>query len=226
MIAGRGAMLITSLNAQPFGATGILLFSGGLDSTAVGYALRQLSKEVIALSINYPGRPRREFMLARQVSKELGFLDLVEVDLVLPQRALRGEPGSPNEGWFPHRNMLFVSLAAHIAVVRRATFVAAGNVFSDRKVFTDAHHDFFSGLDALVNLARGGSASGERLDLVLPLLEEDSFVVTRPEDAKAIRKLVSRTWSCWRDSKRPCGRCAACNERRAFLQEFKNTGAL
>src|SRR5207249_10768735 len=60
---------------------GVLLFSGGLDSTLSAITLLNQGTDLIALTIDYPSRPRREAYAARQLAQRLPFSNFIQVNL-------------------------------------------------------------------------------------------------------------------------------------------------
>ena len=196
---------------------GCLLFSGGLDSTMSALALNSEDVELVGISINYPGRPQSEVAAAMNLSKRLPFSAMIEVafesDAPLTLPTLRG---TDYEGWVPYRNFLFWAIAAHKAALIGADFIAAGHDDNDRNAFSDVSEDFFDAIRKLLYLT-GNRNSLISLDIELPLLSmPDEKLAELFTNAKN-RELLMSSWSCWRDSPKPCGRCAACKSREEFL---------
>jgi len=210
-------VFIDDLDSPAIGRAGVLLFSGGADSTLLAHALIQRGKAVTALSIDYPGRPAAETERADRIGRKIGFADRVTIGLNLPWRAQKGEPGTLNEGWFPHRNLMFLSIARHVAEIRKLSFVSAGYARTDGIVFTDATPDFIRSFDALASLSSGQKTADGEVDFVVPFFEKDAFFESEARRFPALPALLAGTWSCWRDGPEPCGVCAACREREAYF---------
>ena len=113
-------MFIDDLDSAKLGDSGVLLYSGGTDSTLLAHALIRRGKRLIGLSIDYPGRPAAEIAIAGRIAGRLGLAEHLTIGLDLPWHPLRGETGGLNEGWFPHRNLMFLGLALHVAEIRGA----------------------------------------------------------------------------------------------------------
>src|SRR5262245_52548564 len=90
-----------------------LLFSGGLDSSALAFWQRP----DVCLTIDYGQRPARgEIAAAKALCRELGLQhETLSVDLkALGSGSLVGEPASDlgrAEEWWPYRNQMLITLA-------------------------------------------------------------------------------------------------------------------
>jgi len=95
---------------------GVLLFSGGLDSTLSAITLLNQGTDLIALTIDYPSRPRREDYAARQLAQRLPFSNFIQVNLDTGGPLMKcGRTHEAEGGWIPYRNLLlylFTSLRA------------------------------------------------------------------------------------------------------------------
>lgn len=212
-------VFIDDIDSSKLGGVGVLLFSGGADSTLLAHSLVRRGKRLIGLSIDYPGRPAAEIATARRMGERVGLAEHLTIDLGLPWHALRGETGGKNEGWFPHRNLMFLGLALHVAEVRGADFIAAGYARTDGIIFTDATPEFLERFAALAAMSSGSKAGGQPIDILVPFLEKDEFLWAETRRFPGLPALIAETWSCWRDTDQPCGVCAACLERAAYYSE-------
>ena len=74
----------------------VAIFSGGLDSTVLVEQLRQAGDEVLALSIDYGQRHRKELQFAEQTAARLGIeWRLADLRAITPLHSRRGQ-GSPS----------------------------------------------------------------------------------------------------------------------------------
>lgn len=201
---------------------GILLFSGGIDSTLAALILHAQGVELIALTINYPGRPQGEISATKALEKELPFLMSVEVSLdtggPLAKFPMRQ---SVDQGWIPYRNLLFWGIAAHKAVMVDASFVAAGHDDDDGVTFSDASEGFFSGLGELLKLT-GSTTAKHAVEIELPVYTASLEYLQEISDRNS--KIMELTWSCWLDAAHPCMSCYACKEREKFLSDSYEEG--
>lgn len=211
-------MFIDDLDSPALGRSGVLLFSGGADSTLLAHALIRRGKRLIGLSIDYPGRPVAEIATAKRMAERVGLAEHLAINLGLPWHPLRGETGGKNEGWFPHRNLMFLGLALHVAEIRGADFIAAGYARTDGIIFTDATPEFLEGFAALATVSSGSKSGGQQIDVLVPFLEKDEFFRAETKRFPDLPSIIADTWSCWRDADRPCGVCAACLERAYYFE--------
>ena len=188
---------------------GLLLFSGGIDSTLSALLLKETT-ELVALTVAYPGRPEGERIAASELIRELRFDEHVEIALGMP---LTPTSLSRTPGCVPYRNLVIWSLAAHEAVKTGATFIAGGHTPQDASVYSDASPVFFERLDQLLELTGGQDV--HKIDILLPMTLDET--PKEPELLAAYGDILTGTWSCWVDAPAQCGRCYACRERAAFF---------
>ena len=98
----------------------LLLFSGGIDSVLSWHSLQQSGYRVGILTVNYDGRPKGEVRSCDRLLAELGCQRLHRMTLGgwghLPGVPPPGVLPELRAGFIPHRNLVFWSLAASIAV--------------------------------------------------------------------------------------------------------------
>jgi 7-cyano-7-deazaguanine synthase len=211
-------VFIDDLDSPGLGESGVLLYSGGADSTLLAHSLIRRGKHVIGVSIDYPGRPAAEIAIAKRIAGRIGFTEHLTIELGLPWHAQRGEAGGLNEGWFPHRNLMFLSVALHVAEIRSAHFVAAGYARTDGIIFSDATPGFLKLFNTIAAVSSGRRSADREIGILVPFLEKDAFFRGEAKQFPDLPALIAETWSCWRDESRPCGVCAACRERAYYFE--------
>jgi 7-cyano-7-deazaguanine synthase len=203
-----------------------VLLSGGLDSaTALAWARAQ-GWSCYALSVHYGQRHDAELAAAAQVAKALGASEhrtmridlaaiggsaLTDTQIAVPVAGGSGIPVT----YVPARNTLLLSLALAWAEVLAARELVIGVNAVDYSGYPDCRPEFLSSFEALSQLATKAGIEGIRFRLHAPLLR-----LTKGEIVALGMKLgvdYEQTVSCYQaDSRgRACGRCDACELRRA-----------
>src|SRR5215831_12418655 len=120
-------------------SSGVVIFSGGMDSTALLYSVASLYKEVHALSFNYGQRHRKELDCAADIALDLGvkhdIIDLTNITCFLKGSSLTDDIEVPEGNYaedsmkltvVPNRNMMMLSIATAVAVAEGADAVYTG----------------------------------------------------------------------------------------------------
>lgn len=190
---------------------GLLLLSGGVDSTA----LAALCRPDHALFIDYGQRPAAaEQRAATQVARLLGLpLTTLQLDL----RPLGGglllneaaQPGAPSPEWWPYRNQFLVTAGAAIAFQRGLRQVLVGTVLGDGERHADGTARFYAALDELLRLQEGN------ISVAAPGIDRTSEELVAASGLGA--NVLGWTVSCHR-SNLPCGDCPGCWKRARVLR--------
>jgi len=113
----------------------VLILSGGLDSSVLAHVLaREQQHEVLALTVNYGQRHKKEIEAAAMIATGLGIehkvIDLTSILPLIEGSALTSpeiavphghyEAESMKKTVVPNRNMILLSLAAAWAISRKA----------------------------------------------------------------------------------------------------------
>lgn len=214
----------------------VVLFSGGQDSTTCLYWARQSFDEVLAASVFYGQRHRAELGAAADIAALAGvrhivleapvlggFADSALVDASLPLAGGGGRPDAAMPGglptsFVPGRNILFLALAAALAVKEGAHDVVTGVCQTDYSGYPDCRREFVDALE--VALRHGMPSSCGPLRILTPLMW-----MTKAETARLARRLpgcweaLGRSLTCYEGRRPGCGVCAACELRaRGFAE--------
>lgn len=198
----------------------IVLLSGGLDSAVALYWARARGYQVETLAMNYFLRGIRESEAARRLAQlnrvehreiRLDFLKEVE-DLSLGRNpSLRLAESS----YIPSRNVIFYGIASSIAEVRGARFIVGGHNRDDVEKFPDSSLEFFRLFNSATKVGLVSGAKTGRV--ILPLAKLSKAKVVKLGSKLGVP--FELTWSCYRSSERPCGKCHSCLLRKnAFLE--------
>lgn len=208
----------------------VAIFSGGLDSTVLLRQLKAEGNEVLALSIDYGQRHRRELEHARRIAAaeevEWQLADLSAIrpllagssqtsdDVPVPHGHYEAE--SMKQTVVPNRNMIMLAVAAGWAISRRADRIAYGAHAGDHTIYPDCRPEFAAALGKAIALADWHAVA-----LYCPFIEMTKVDIVRLGVTLAVD--FAATWSCYEGGDLHCGRCGTCVERR---EAFARAGVI
>ena len=193
----------------------LLLFSGGLDSSALAFWKRP----DVCLTVDYGQRPARgEIAAAAAICNELGLRhEILTVDLrALGSGSLAGTAPSElsrAEEFWPYRNQMLITMAGMRFLSEGLKEIMIGAVRTD--LHADGKVPFLRGINRVMSLQEGGVAVTAPGRALHPrrLLETSGFP----------RSLVGLTFSC-HVMEYPCGRCRGCEKHLATIARVKEKG--
>lgn len=209
----------------------VVLLSGGLDSTTVLALAQRQGFAVYTLSFRYGQRHQHELEAACKIATRAGVVRHAVIDIDLAQfggSALTTDMEVPKDRptneishgipitYVPARNTVFLSIALAYAEVSGAFDIFLGINALDYSGYPDCRPEYLAAFQKLANLAtRAGVEGTQRLTLHAPLLH-----MTKAEIVCMGLSLgcdYSLTRSCYdpRPGGEACGRCDACQLRRA-----------
>jgi 7-cyano-7-deazaguanine synthase len=214
-------------------SSGVVLFSGGIDSTTtLAIAVRECSG-VIALSFDYGQRHRVELEKSTLVLKQfpgvpqvLFSIDLRQIGgsaltdrLDIPK--FRQSSNSIPVTYVPGRNLLFLSIAAAYGEVHGATELYFGANILDYSGYPDCRPEFIESLERTLNIGTKAGVEGRHFKIHAPLLK-----LSKAEIIKTGMQLgvdYTHAHSCYDPDieGRACGACDSCMIR---LKGFKDAG--
>lgn len=203
----------------------VLILSGGLDSTVLGYRLRAAGTRLTMLSFDYGQRHRRELDYARRTAVKLTgvhrVVDLSAISELLAGSSLTDAAVEVPEGHYsdlsmratvvPNRNAIMLDVAVAQAIVVKADAVAFGAHAGDHPIYPDCRPAFLDAYERMTLLANEGFLS-PRFTVLAPFIGlSKTDIVALGADLGAP---FADTWSCYQGGERHCGRCGTCVERR------------
>jgi 7-cyano-7-deazaguanine synthase len=187
----------------------VLLFSGGLDSTALAKMYRPR-----LLFVDYGQTSRiAEQVAARKIAALLD-LPLRSVQLGIRDFGsglLHGDAPSelaPSPEWWPFRNQFLATAGAAVALEEGCASVLLGSVAPDGERHRDGTEQFYRLLDSLTSFQEGG------IRIEAPGIQYTTEELVRV--AEVPHEVLAWTFSCHR-SDRPCGACPGCWKRQQVL---------
>lgn len=217
----------------------LVLFSGGLDSSVcLALAVEKYgAAEVLALSVSYGQKHKKEIAAAQQVAAYYG-VRLITLDLgaifkdsactllegaaeAIPHEdyadQLKQTGGAPVSTYVPYRNGLFLSSAASIALSHGCEVIYYGAHADDAagNAYPDTSAAFNRAISEAIYLG-----SGNALTVTAPFVNSTKAQVV----AEGLRLNVPfrLTWSCYEGGEKACGTCGTCRDR---LEAFRLNNA-
>lgn len=202
----------------------LIVLSGGMDSVTM---LHDFAPRIgAAVTFSYGANHNaREAECARWQCRQLG-IELIEIDLGFMGKYFRsallsGAEAIP-EGEYtgsnmsatvvPFRNGIMLSVAAGLAESRGLGCIMIANHSGDHAIYPDCRPEFIEALGRAVSAGSGGAV---RLEAPYTLLSKTDIA----RRGKALGVDYTHTYSCYKGTPEPCGRCATCLERARALRE-------
>lgn len=194
---------------------GILLASGGMDSTVLAYDLAQKGEKLILLFLDYGQHcAEKELETLKTVSPEeyknniriikIGDIYRESDSRMIVEANLWVENVVADDLYLPYRNLLFLSIASAYAQSLGAKNVYSAFINSNHAKEIDCSMEFFTKLETLLE-------SYGSVKINMPYRE-----LTKTEVASLGVKLgapIASTYSCQVNSQNPCGACPNCVDR-------------
>lgn len=216
------AALLEGLKREPTNKV-VLLYSGGIDSTAVGLLLRQQGKEVFPLYIDYGQSAKdAEAHITAVAPEQLGFSNTftVKTDILnqLTKSKLLGRDAiDDSDAWVPGRNTLFMVIAGIYSQQINADGIAVGYMLDDNFVFGDNDYFHHKSVEELLS-----KSFLQPVEVFLPAQAKTKKDLIELLQSQGYLEL---TVSCWnakleQGSIVACSECANCKEKARCLTQI------
>lgn len=196
---------------------GVVLLSGGIDSSTLLYYLRSQEHSLLPITFKYGQRHEKEVESARAIAISLNLsIKVVDIsglglfggssltdDIPIPEGHYTDE--SMKLTIVPNRNMVFLSLATAYAVSMGCEYVAYAAHAGDHFIYPDCRPEFIDSIAYSIKLATGN------VGLVTPFSHLSKAGIVRLGLGLKVPYLM--TWSCYKGDEVACGRCGTCVER-------------
>jgi 7-cyano-7-deazaguanine synthase len=200
----------------------VAIFSGGMDSTTMLYALRAEGHVVKAISFDYGQRHRVELEHAERIAKAAA-IDYQTVDLSAVAALIAGKSSQVNpdvevpDGHYtedsmkatvvPNRNMIMLSVAVGHAISIDYEAVAYGAHAGDHTIYPDCRREFVDAMKSVIGLCDWKS-----IELLTPFIDKSKAEIAAA--GAELRVPFVDTWSCYKGGSIHCGTCGTCVERK------------
>jgi len=208
----------------------VCLVSGGMDS-AVTLAIALGEYDVYALHVMYGQRTQERelqsfrdliayygiensMIISMDYLERIGASALTDKSIEVPSK--ESPMGVIPITYVPFRNAQLLSVAVAWAEAIGASKVFIGAVEEDSSGYPDCREVFFKAFNLAV---KEGTRPESKIEIVTPVLHmKKSEIVKKGIELKVPFEL---TWSCYKNSDKPCGECESCVLR---LRAFKDAG--
>lgn len=199
----------------------VVVLSGGLDSSVLLADLHAKGQDLLALSVDYGQRHRRELDAAEAIAALydvpwhlarlenlrdiLGGSSQTSDAIAVPHGHYTDE--SMKQTVVPNRNMILLAVAGALAINRKADAIAYAAHAGDHAIYPDCRPAFTEALAPALHLA-----GWDPIALLTPFIAwTKADIVRRGAMLKAPFIL---TYSCYEGGPQHCGECGTCVERR------------
>ena len=199
---------------------GIVVMSGGLDSTTLLYWVIKEGYEPYVLSFDYGQRHRKELEFAEKTCRKLKvnhrIIDLTNVQELLKGSALTSEGVAVPEEHYshesqkatvvPNRNAIMLNIAIGYAISIDAKKVFYAAHYNDRAIYPDCRWEYVQSQNITAKLANDA-----QIKIFAPFVRKTKAEIVRL--GKKLGVPFGDTWSCYKGGEKPCGVCGSCRER-------------
>lgn len=207
----------------------IVLISGGMDSAVSLGIAKTLGYDLAALHINYGQKTeakeqeafydlcehyniRNRMIVNVSYLARFGGSSLTDSSIEVTEADLRN-PDIPSS-YVPFRNANILSVATSWAEVIGAGAIIIGAMEEDSSGYPDTRKAFFDAYQETVNL---GTRPETNIKIVTPIINmSKKDIILR---GYKLGVPFEKTWSCYKNSDKACGKCDSCALRLRGFQE-------
>ncbi|MCD6331611.1 MAG: 7-cyano-7-deazaguanine synthase QueC [Thermoplasmata archaeon] len=206
----------------------VCLLSGGMDSCVSAFVAKNEGYTIYALTFNYGQRNRREIEFAKEIAKALEAKEhlIINADLrSIGGSALTGDMEIPEKGegipptYVPARNTIFLAYALAYAEARNADAIFIGANAIDYSGYPDCRAEYIQAMQKVANIGTKRGVEGKSIKIIAPLINLSKAEIVKK--GVELGAPFEKTWSCYRETEKACGRCDSCRLR---LKGFKEAG--
>jgi len=214
----------------------VVLLSGGMDSTTALAMTRAQGEDVVALTMDYGQRHRKEIEAARKIAMHFRVKDhrVVTLDLTaiggsaltdrrirIPEQRRLEEIGQAIPvTYVPARNTILLSYALGLAEVMGANAIVIAATAVDYSGYVDCRPEFYRAFQEVARLGTKRGVEGDVIEIRTPLIAMSKAEIVRKGEDLGVPWAL--TWSCYKGGERACGVCDSCQLR---LKGFREAGA-
>jgi 7-cyano-7-deazaguanine synthase len=212
----------------------VVLFSGGLDSTATLKIALDEGFEPIPVTFFYNQRHKTEIEHAKDIINFFNLKEhiiinldfggikgsaLTDADINVPKNRIKIDGGDIPATYVPARNTIFLSYALAVAEVNKASDIFIGANYIDYSGYPDCRPEYLASFEKTANLATKAGVTGEisfKINAPLLKLTKKDIIIKAFE----IGAPLELTHSCYDPIEGlACGVCDSCILRRRGFEE-------
>ena len=213
---------------------GVVLLSGGLDSsTTLGIANEEMD-ELYVLTFLYGQKHDKEKESAKELTKHYSVKEHKILDIPIEEigksSLLKGGEEIPAHDeadigsdipttYVPARNIILLSYALSYGESVDADAIYIGATAVDYSGYPDCRPHFFEAFEDMAEKGTKRGVEGNPISIEYPIINMRKSEII--EKAHEIGVPLEKTWSCYKGGEKACGECDACKLR---LKGFKEAG--
>ena len=215
---------------------GVVLFSGGIDSTTVMAIAKNERFEIYALSFDYGQRHSVEVEKAKKIAPDFGVKEHLILSLALdkiggsalvcreipvPKRKQIGKAGERiPPTYVPARNTIFLSYALAWSEVLGAEDIFIGVNAIDYSGYPDCRMEYINAFEKMAGLAtKAGVEGGMHFRIHTPLISLSKAEIIKKGIDLGVDYALSHSCYDPLPDGRACGECESCQIRRKGFKE-------
>jgi 7-cyano-7-deazaguanine synthase len=226
--------ILNNEESLPAGRQAVVLLSGGLDSAVTLYFAKAQGFKCFCLIFDYGQRHKKEIESAKKIARQANCrFQIVKINLsskgsslldkkiTVPSKRANGQTGKRANDipstYVPGRNIIFLSFALSYAETTGAKVIFIGAHVQDYSGYPDCRPEFYRAFNRVIVTGTKSGVQKNRIKVLTPLIYK-----TKARIIKLGAKLkvpFGLTWSCYRGTKFPCGKCDSCYFRAKGFQE-------
>ena len=208
---------------------GLVVLSGGQDSTTTALCARKECKEIHAITFDYNQKHKIEINSAKKIAKLLKFKthEIIKISNILKctsplvnkkkklekYNSYNEIPKGIEKTFVPSRNILFLTLASNRAVLRSCKIIYMGVCEEDYGGYPDCRRSFINSMENSLGLGILGKKKYIKIKTPLMKLTKKESVriaIKNCKNMKEFNKIFKETHTCYDGIKGGCGNCHAC----------------
>ena len=221
---------------------GLIVLSGGQDSTTTALIARKEGKELHGVTFDYGQKHRIEIKSALKIAKLLKFktFEIIKISHILKSisplvnkkeklekyNSSKEIPKGIEPTFIPSRNILFLAIASNRAVLHDCKIIYAGVCEEDYGGYPDCRKIFIDSMQKSLGLGISGSVKYIKIKTPLMKLTKSESVKIAVKNSKSMEefnKIFKETHTCYDGIKGGCGKCHACVLRDRGFKEASIT---